>query len=240
METAKYRPEHRLLLAAQKQIAQQGSHGIGLRSLCKQAGISTSSFHALFRTQNVLFKEVFQEGWKVIQFHVAARLTDAIANTDELLEAVLNGVFDAFEADSNAVGATIILGMTTIGEEVRGDLSKTNGFEWYVKVANNVESQLKELVPNPDEANELAEILFGAVTRRLFLMTPMCTANAKVGPDRKTFIRVLTRTVNGLVQSGRQSVNTVPMVDSSLSNDDELEIGESEEDFRKNLRFGIL
>lgn len=112
--------------------------------------------------------------------------------------AVISGVLDALDEDPDAVGATIVLGLTTIGQPVRERLKESPGFVRYQGMAAGLSAQLAGHLPEA-EASEAVELIFGGVTRRLFLLTPMCSKKNQKPFDRDAFLNVVRQTLHGLL-----------------------------------------
>lgn len=200
--TSKTRPEQRLLDAAKKKIARQGIHGAEIRTIARLAGTSTSRFHDFYQCRDNLLAKVFDDGWKLMESHISLRLINSRPGVENKVEAVVNGVLDALEEDPDAVGATIVLGLTTIGQPVRKMLKSTPGFLRYQGLAEGLAPQFAARVP-PNEVPEVIEILFGGISRRLFMLTPMCEKRAGKRPpfQREAFLRVIRRMMAGLLHN---------------------------------------
>lgn len=192
-------PSARLINAAKREIARKGIRQLDVRALAKLAGTSTSAFHRAFKTQDRLLAEVFSSGWQVADRRISERSLSTFRNVEDLIEAVLNALLDAFEDDPDAMSSMIIIGVGTIGESFRNQLRSEAGYQRFRFVSTRLIELLSERLP-PDEGHEAVEALFGAVTRRLLLLTPMCRPAQSTLPfDRAPFLRVVRKMVAGLL-----------------------------------------
>lgn len=204
---AKVRPEERLRTAAAKLIAHGGLHTVEIRRLAKEARTSTSQFHNYFGCRDNILAEVFNEGWLFMEGHAARHLMTPRANLADVVEAIAEGLLDAFEENIEIASATLILGFTTIDQPIRMRLRETPGFKRYEQLAAGVKVQFETNL-SAEEAEIALQFLFGAISRQFLMLTPLYSQrNQKKGQkfDRGAFLRVLRGMVEGIVSKGTAS-----------------------------------
>lgn len=200
----KARPEDRLRSAATRLIAHGGLHTVEIRRLAKEARTSTSQFHNFFGCRDNILADVFNEGWLFLEGHAARRLITPRANLADVVEAIAEGLLDAFEEDIERASATLILGFTTIDQPIRDRLRETPGFRRYEQLAGGVKAQLEAQL-TPEEADVALQFLFGAIARQLLMLTPLYDQrNLQKGYqfDRGAFLRMLRGMVEGMLGNG--------------------------------------
>jgi AcrR family transcriptional regulator len=238
------RPETRLLRVAKRRIAWGGVQGAEIRKLAELAGTSTSRFHEFYRKRDELLAKVFDDGWQQVQISIAERIAkQPPVGIEDFITAIIEGALDAFERYPDDVGAMIVLGLTTVGQPVRKRLRSTTGFAWYVKIAETLEREFKLRLP-PEEVTVALEILFGAVIRKMLLLTPMYRKKHKLeNTDREVFTRLMRRVALTLFE--QSTFTTSVDINSGRSpeeSDDRFSLdleGPSEEEILADFEYGI-
>jgi len=200
-------PKERLLRRATEHVARNGLEGLDIRSLAVGAGTSTSQFSKFFESRAQLLAAVFDQGWQALEHHVFPRLVRATGSIEEKLVAILEGVLDALEKDEDAVSATLIIVMSTTGHSVRAQLKEKPAHGRFHDLVNALRAEFTASMTQ-DEADELLELLYGAVLRRLVLLSPLCRNTVARPFDRALFLRTMRRLVHGALQSGATDLRT--------------------------------
>lgn len=190
--------ETRLLNEAVHHIANHGLEGLEIRALAEKAGTSTSQFVRHFGQKERLITAVFERGWSSIERSVGLSLLQPVSSLEDVVAAVLNGVLDALEEDTDAVSAALIIARSTFGNDVRLNIRNTTAHTRFFTLVHRLSDQFEKLLLSPDEAREVLELLYGAALHRLVLATPMCRSTS-LKFDRQVFIRLMHRMVHGLL-----------------------------------------
>ena len=202
------RPEERMLRWAIHEIAHNGEHAAEIREIAKLAKTSTSRFHEFFRCRDELLAAVFDRGWQIIERRISERVLACLPTQDVVniaigvVEAVLDSMEDEKERDS--VSAAIVLGLTCLGQPVFKQLKEAPAYQRYRKISGQLRAALSKFIPQ-DEAEEALELIFGAIVRRLLMLTPLFRKDKPF--DRAVFLRVVRNMIQGVLNQGGQAMN---------------------------------
>jgi len=192
------RPEKRLLDTAKREIASKGLEGLDVRTLARESGTSTSQFHDLYQRQENLLAAVFDDGWIILERSISKRLFTPSPNVEAVVEAIIEGILDAFDEDRDSVSATVLIGVSTVGYPMRPRLKQTPSYKRFAEIVSGLTNELRKRLP-ANEVRDCLEILFGATVRRVLLLTPLYSSDPAQVFDREIFVRTMRRVTRSLL-----------------------------------------
>lgn len=190
----------RLLKAAASLIAEAGLEGLDIKTVAERAETSTSQFARHFKSKDDFVAAVFNQGWRVIESHIALRLMGQIPGSIEgLVESVLNGALDALGDQNEAVSAALIIAHASLGTNAKTRIRDTSAHSRFFQLVDGLRKQFGQRLSRI-EAIEALELLYGAALHRLVLATPMCKSTAPPF-ERSVFVESMRRMAIGLLTS---------------------------------------
>lgn len=197
-----------MLRQATKHIAERGLEGLDVRGLAEAAGTSTSQYSKFYADRAHLLAAVFDQGWQALEHHVFPHLLRTSGSIEEKIIAILEGVLDALDRNTNEVSATLIIVLATTGHSVRTQLKEKPAHARFHEVVSALRSDVVERL-SAEDAEEALELLYGAVLRRLVLLTPLCQSTTRPF-DRAVFLRMVRGMVRGLLEADERQSEVAP------------------------------
>jgi AcrR family transcriptional regulator len=199
----KEKAQTRLYNQAIHLIAHKGISALEIRVLAREANTSVERFYAYFRCRDNLLLQIFDDGWRLMKECVGVEVLKTGISPLQKLVAIVRGILRAFNENPELVQSTVIIGMVSTGWELRNQLRATKNYTAFFEALKEYRNQLRPFLGDEESAEVFEEMIFGMLTRFVFLMSPVSGRSKQWNTKRRQdkFLKIVERQMEGIIKT---------------------------------------